>query len=391
MERILFQNAAVIKPDGVELGDVLVENGKIAEVSFGKKITAEAQVIDASGKYLSPGFIDIHTHGGGGADFMDGSVEDIRTACKMHRNHGTTTIVPTTLTSTEQSLYDCLELFNQVNPKETDMPEILGLHLEGPYFSYEQRGAQDPKYLRNPDPKEYEEVLRRTDRVCRWSFAIELEGGMEFLHTLRSRGIVASLAHSDANAGQVKEAYENGLQAMTHFYSGMASVRRVNAYRVAGAVEAGYLLDDLFVEVIADGCHLPGELLELIYKVKGADKICMVTDSMRAAGMPDGEYFLGSKEDGMFTIVEDGVAKLPDRSAFAGSVATTDRLVRTMKALTSAPLHEVIRMASLTPAELMGIDDRKGSVSVGKDADLLLLDEKLQVTKVMIRGKLVEE
>lgn len=237
-------------------------------------------------------------------------------------------------------------------------------------------------------PEEYEEAVKRCSRICRWSFAVELEGAEEFLRFLRKKGIVASLAHSDASCEQVKRAYDNGLQALTHFYSGMSSVRRENAYRVAGAVEAGYLLDDLFVEVIADGCHLPGDLLQLIYKVKGADRICLITDSMRAAGMPDGEYMLGGRETGMRTIVEDGVAKLPDRSAFAGSVATMDRLVRTMKSLTTAPLHEIIKMASLTPAKLMGVDTRKGSICVGKDADLVLLDENLQVKLVMVRGKI---
>lgn len=390
MERFLFQNAAIILPTEVKKGQVLTENGKIAEISLEGRINAQAQIIEAEGMYLAPGFIDIHTHGGGDADFMDGDVESIRKACRMHMNHGTTSIVPTTLTSTRESLLDCLDLFGGIDCREEGMPEILGLHLEGPYFSYAQRGAQDPKYLRNPMPEEYEEAVKRCSRICRWSFAVELEGAEEFLRFLRKKGIVASLAHSNASCEQVKRAYDNGLQALTHFYSGMSSVRRENAYRVAGAVEAGYLLDDLFVEVIADGCHLPGDLLQLIYKVKGADRICLITDSMRAAGMPDGEYMLGGKETGMRTIVEDGVAKLPDRSAFAGSVATMDRLVRTMKSLTTAPLHEIIKMASLTPAKLMGVDTRKGSICVGKDADLVLLDENLQVKLVMARGKIAQ-
>ena len=390
MERFLFQNAAIILPTEVKKGQVLTENGKIVKISLEGGIDAQAKIIEAEGMYLAPGLIDIHTHGGGDADFMDGDAESIRKACRMHMKHGTTSIVPTTLTSTRESLLACLDLFNQIDCREEGMPEILGLHLEGPYFSYAQRGAQDPKYLRNPMPEEYEEAVRRCGRICRWSFAVELEGAEEFLRFLRNKGIVASLAHSDASCEQVKRAYDNGLQALTHFYSGMSSVRRENAYRVAGAVEAGYLLDDLFVEVIADGCHLPGELLQLIYKVKGADRICLITDSMRAAGMPDGEYMLGGKETGMRTIVEDGVAKLPDRSAFAGSVATMDRLVRTMKSLTTAPLYEIIKMASLTPAKLMGVDTRKGSICVGKDADLVLFDESLQVKLVMARGKIAQ-
>ena len=392
MGATLFRNAQVITATGVYPGEVLVEGGIITKVSLGKPLEVFAdRVIDVGGRYLSPGFIDIHTHGAGNADFMDGTLDAIYQACRAHMEHGTTSIVPTTITSTKESLLSFVDLFNQVDLNREDMPNILGLHLEGPYFAYEQRGAQDPKYLRNPDPEEYEEVLRRTDRIIRWSFAIELDGADQFLRTLREHGIVSSLAHSDATCEQVFHAYESGVAALTHFYSGMASVRRINAYRVAGAVEAGYLLDDLFVEVIADGKHLPKELLQLIYKVKGADRICLVTDSMRGAGMPDGHYVLGNLQTGMDTIVEDGVAKLLDRSAFAGSVSTTDRLVRTILQMTDAPMHEAVKMMTLTPAKLLRIDDCKGSISEGKDADLLIFDENINVSLVMVRGRIMKE
>lgn len=341
------------------------------------------------GKYLSPGFIDVHTHGAGGSDFMDRTAGSMEQACKMHLKHGTTSIVPTTLTSTKEDLLDFLRFFNTVELKRDAMPEILGLHLEGPYFAESQKGAQDPKYLRNPDPEEYMEALSCTDRIIRWSFAVELPGADEFLIALREHHIISSLAHSDADCSQVMSAYENGISALTHFYSCMTGVVRKNAYRVAGAIEAGYLLDDLYVEAIADGCHLPDHLLSLIYKIKGADRICLVTDSMRAAGLPDGEYLLGSLDGGQKCIVEDGVAKLPDRSAFAGSVATMDRLVRTFRKLTEAPLYEVVKMASLTPAKLLGIADRKGSIAIGKDADLLVFDENIQIETIMVRGTLV--
>lgn len=394
MASVLFRNGQIITATGIYRGDVLTEGGLIRQVNLEGRGsgTAEAeQVIDLEGRYLSPGFIDIHTHGAGGADFMDGDQESVYRACRTHMLHGTTSIVPTTLTSTRESLMEFLRFFNEIELEKDGMPNILGLHLEGPYFAESQRGAQDPKYLRNPDPDEYMEALGCTDRILRWSFAVELPGAQQFLRTLREHHIISSLAHSDASCSQVMEAYENGISALTHFYSCMASVHREHAYRVAGAVEAGYLLDDLYVEVIADGCHLPAELLKLIYKVKGADHICLVTDSMRAAGMPDGEYMLGSLTAGQRCIVEDGVAKLPDRTAFAGSVATTDRLVRTFCQLTDAPLHEIIKMASLTPARLVGISDRKGSISAGKDADLVVLDQQLQIRAVMVRGCLQKE
>lgn len=390
MSSVLFRGGKIITATGISDGEVLTKDGVICEVSLGGKVSGEAeQVINLEGKYLSPGFIDIHTHGAGGADFMDRTAGSMEQACKMHLKHGTTSIVPTTLTSTKEDLLDFLRFFNTVELKRDAMPEILGLHLEGPYFAESQKGAQDPKYLRNPDPEEYMEALSCTDRIIRWSFAVELPGADEFLIALREHHIISSLAHSDADCSQVMSAYENGISALTHFYSCMTGVVRKNAYRVAGAIEAGYLLDDLYVEAIADGCHLPDHLLSLIYKIKGADRICLVTDSMRAAGLPDGEYLLGSLDGGQKCIVEDGVAKLPDRSAFAGSVATMDRLVRTFRKLTEAPLYEVVKMASLTPAKLLGIADRKGSIAIGKDADLLVLDENIQIETIMVRGTLV--
>lgn len=285
---------------------------------------------------------------------------------------------------------DFVELFNRVELKKPGCPEILGLHLEGPYFAMEQRGAQDPQHLRNPEPDEYEEVFRRTDRVVRWSFAVELPGAREFLGALRRRGIVSSLAHSDATCRETMRAYDDGIRALTHFYSGMPAVRRVDAYRVAGPIEAGYLLGGLYLEVIADGKHLPEELLQLIYKVKGADRICLVTDSMRAAGMTEGTFKLGNLETGVDCFIEDGVAKLMDRTAFAGSVATADRLVRTMRDLGRVPLHEAVAMMTINPARLMGIDGRKGSVAPGKDADLLLFDDSVAVGAVMARGDVVQ-
>jgi len=242
--------------------------------------------------------------------------------------------------------------------------------------------------LRNPDKTEYEEVLKRTNRIIRWSFAVELEGSRDFLKALREHNIISSLAHSDATCAEVYDSYENGLSAMTHFYSAMSTVTRKDAYRVAGAVEAGYLIDDLYLEVIADGKHLPKELLQLIYKVKGSDRICLVTDSMRAAGMPDGESILGNKDSGMKVIVEDEVAKLVDRSAFAGSVATTNRLVRTFYNSTNASLYEVIKMMTINPAKLLKLDKAKGSIAEGKDADLIIFDEDIQIGFVMVMGNI---
>lgn len=387
MGTIFLSNANIIFPTGIRQGGIKVSDGIITDiVPQGGKVPEADEILDLDGKYLSPGFIDLHTHGAGGSDFMDGDVNSIYQACRCHLEHGTTSIVPTALTASPESIYNFIQLFGEVDRCREDMPHILGIHLEGPYFSREQCGAQDPRWLRNPDPKEYLKILQNTDHILRWSFAPELPGSDEFLKTLRSHHVVAALAHSSATCGQVMEAYDKGITLLTHFYSGMDSVHRENGFRIAGAVEAGYLLKDLFVEVIADGRHLPKELLEMIYRIKGAEKICLITDSMRAAGMPDGKYILGAKETGTECIVEDGVAKLLDRTAFAGSVATMDRVVSTMFHKTSCELYETIRMASLTPAQVLKIDDQKGSIAPGKDADLLVLDFDLKVQTVMVQG-----
>ena len=362
----------------------MTRDGVISELAFGPDAHLDGadKTVDCRGKYLSPGFIDVHVHGAGGHDFMEGG-DGVYAAARCHMLHGTTTIVPTTLTGSRQDLLDFVDAFNQMDLEREGCPHMLGLHLEGPYFAPSQAGAQNPEFLRCPEPEEYEEVLRRTDRVRRWSFAVELEGSDRFLEALHQHGVVTSLAHSDADCRQVMHAHDLGLRCLTHFYSCMTTVQRKHAYRHAGAIEAGYLLDEMYVEAIADGSHLPAELLQLIYKVKGPRRVCLVTDSMCAAGMPDGEYSLG----GVPCIKEDGVAKLMDRSAFAGSVATTDMLVRTFRRLTGAPLYDVVRMASLTPAELMGIDGRTGSIKVGKAADLLVFDEDIRLSHIVVGGR----
>jgi N-acetylglucosamine-6-phosphate deacetylase len=390
---VLFKNAKLISPRGVRKGFLLInrKQGKIAALEYREHPELQAEtIIDTGGLYISPGFIDIHTHGAGGADFMDGDVESIYTACRTHFRHGTTTILPTLLGSSKAAMIGLLRLFDRIDPGLPEMPHIPGLHLEGPYFAKAHKGAQDEKYLRNPDPAEYEEILGQSDKIRRWSFAVELPGGDVFLRFLKEHGVIASLAHSDATCAEVEGAVHQGLAALTHFYSCMNSVKRVNAYRVAGAVEAGYLLDDLFVEVVADGIHLPAELLRLIYKIKGPGRICLVTDSMRAAGMPEGSYILGPRDTGLVTVVEDGVAKMPDRSCFAGSVATADRLVRTMRDLAGVPLYEAVRMATQTPAVLLGLAGVKGSLEPGMDADLAIFDEAIQIYAVMAGGRLTE-
>lgn len=391
-QRTIIQNGKVIFPDRIEENiSIVCEKGEIAEILNSENlIPAEGDVvIDAKGNYISAGFIDIHTHGGGGHDFMDGTVEAFLGAAEKHAQHGTTALLPTTLTSTTEELIKMFAIFKEAKRTNTKGARFLGLHLEGPYFAYNQRGAQDPKYLRNPEPEEYNMIMAQSDDIVRWSLAPELPGALEFGKVLRDNNILTAVAHSDAIYEEVLEAFDAGFTLATHLYSGMSTITRRNAYRYAGVVEAAYLIDEMDVEIIADGVHLPKSLLQFVYKFKGPDRTALCTDSMRGAGMPDGESILGSLEKGQKVIIEDGVAKLPDRTAFAGSIATTDRLVRTMVELAEVPLIDAVKMMTLTPARIMKIDHRKGSIEKGKDADFVIFDNNIHVSHTIIEGNVI--
>jgi N-acetylglucosamine-6-phosphate deacetylase len=389
-KRLKICNGRVITPYRlIENGTVLIDEGKITRVCTGYVDFPGAQTIDAQNNYVSPGFIDIHTHGGGGHDFMDGTVEAFLGAAKMHALHGTTALVPTTLTSEMADLLQTFSVYSQARKENTEGAQFLGLHLEGPYFAMSQKGAQDPRYIRLPEKEEYEAILNYSQDIIRWSAAPELQGAMEFGRALARRGILPSIAHTDATSDEVAEALENGFTHLTHLYSGMSGVMRRNAFRYAGVIESAFLFDQLTVEIIADGIHLPPSLLQLIYKQKGPSRIALVTDSMRAAGMGPGESILGGLKDGMKVIVEDGVAKLPDRTAFAGSVATADLLVRNMIILAGVPLLHAIQMITSTPAQICRIEERKGSLTTGKDADVVIFDDNIQIKTTIINGRII--
>lgn len=387
--KLVLKKGNVITPYRVLKNyDVLVEDGIIKDISPTGATSGEIKSIDCSGLYISPGFIDMHLHGGGGYDFMDGTEEAFIGASRAHLIHGTTSMTPTTLTCTDEELFNVFSVYNRVKDKVDT--NFLGLHLEGPYFSPNQAGAQDPKYLKNPQKEHYEKILEYASIISRMSVAVELPGALELGKELVKNNIIASIGHSDADYSEIVSAYEMGYTHVTHLYSGMSTIHRKGGFRYLGLIESAYLLDGMTVEIIADGCHLPKELLEYIVKFKSNDKISLVTDSSRGASMPEGsKIILGSLDKGQDCIIEDGVAKLPDRSAFAGSVATCDRCVRTMHEIVGLPIEEAVSMMTVNPAKVLGIENKKGTLAKGYDADINIFDENINIKYVIVNGQIM--
>ncbi len=377
-------NGRIITDKGIVNGNVYFDNSIL---SVTEKTMPCDLTYDAKDCYVSPGFIDIHVHGGGGYDFMDGGSDAIVKAAQMHLSHGTTTIFPTTLACSKQTLMEFFDDLRKVIENKLCKSNIPGAHLEGPYFSLAQCGAQNPDYILNPANDDYAEIYNAGKNVIiRWSFAPELDGSDEFCRFLKSNGVISSVAHSDAVYEDVEQAYKNGCKLVTHLYSGMSTITRHGGFRKLGVIESAYLFDDVSVEIIADGCHLPPELLRLIVKHKGVNNICLVTDAMRGAGMPDGKTLLGRITEATECIIEDGVCKMPDRSGFAGSVATADRLVRTMVKQVGISVVDAVKMLTENSARVMGIDDC-GKIANGKRADFVVFDDDINIKNVFVSGK----
>ena len=318
-----------------------------------------------------------------------GDAEKNIACCKMHLKHGTTTIVPTLSTSGYDMYRTALKGVEETMQRMKGGPYIAGVHMEGPYLSTAQLGAQSPDFLKPPDEKDYLSLFEDYPFILRWTIAPEVEGTLEMARKLIRRGVHFSIGHSDAMYDDVMRAYEIGVNCITHLYSATSTVRRINAYRYAGIIEAAYFLDGMTVEIIADGKHLPESLLKLIYKLKGAENICLVTDALGATGLPSDIKEIYDASSKQIIVIEDGVAKLKDGKAFAGSVATTDRLVRNMVKLCGAPIIDAVKMMTHTPAKTVGIEKSKGSIAPGMDADLVIFDEDIDVKKVIFAGELI--
>ena len=387
--RTLFSNARLVLKDRIINGSLVVEGSKIKELVANSSIEGTFdKVIDCKEMYISPGFVEMHTHGAGGFDFMDGTDEAFDTACLTHMKHGTTTILPTLLAASREEIMQTIDAFKSAKVRLVHKgPNLHGLHMEGPYLSLAQCGAIDPKYIRSPRPEEYEDFLTYgRGAIKRWTYAVENEGALQFGKRLCEEGILPSIGHSNAEYSQVLDAYEQGTTHVTHLYSAMSTITRKGGFRISGVLESAFCIEGMTVELIADGCHLPPEILNMVYRLKGVDKVVLISDSMRCAGQDVKESILGSLSNGQRVIIEDDVAKMPDRTAFAGSIALNDRLIRVMTKDADVPLYDAITMMSLTPARILGIGASKGSLEVNKDADIVCFDEDIRIQGVMVEG-----
>lgn len=377
---MLIKNCNIIYLDRIENGSVLIENGKIKEIN--PVNSTDDNVIDANGLYLSPGFIDIHIHGAGGHDTMDGTFEAINEIAKVIVKRGTTSFTPTTMTVAADDIRKSMKVIKEAKLNGTDGANVLGAHLEGPFINSNAIGAQNPNFLIPPSIENFNKIVGDCeDAVTSITLAPEVDGAKELTKYLSSKGIVVSIGHTKANYEQAMEGIRCGCSHATHLFNAMTPL----AHREPGVV--GAVLDsDITTETISDGIHIAYPSLRIAYKAKGTDKVLLVTDAMMACCMPDGKYSLGGQD----VIVENGAARLLS-GALAGSVLTLDNAVRNVYKNSKYPLYEVVKMASYNGAKFCKVDDRKGQIKEGFDADLLLFDENINIKSVFVNGKIVHQ
>ena len=376
-------NGHILTPQGwMKDGSVLINDGKILEVTNSDLAVIGAKVIDAKGMFIVPGFISMHSHGGGGKDFTEATPEAFRTIVDAHLKHGATSIFPTLSSTTFDVLRQAVGVCNDMMKQPESI--IQGLHIEGPYLNKKMAGAQWGEFLKDPDPEEYIPLLESTNCIRRWDISPELPGAHDFARYTSGRGILTAITHTEAEYPEIKAAFESGFTHAAHFYNAMPGFHKRREYKYEGTVESVYLIDGMTVEIIADGVHLPATILKLVYKLKGVEKTCLVTDALKYAA------YDGQPIDDPRYVIEDGVCKLADHQSLAGSIATMDKLIQTVVKKAGIPLADAVRMASETPAQIIGVADRKGTLQKGKDADIVILDKEVNVRCVFSYGNIVE-
>ena len=373
---MLIKNCNIIYLDKIEKGSVLFENGKIKEINPSN--VNDTEVIDAEGLYLSPGFIDVHIHGAGGCDTMDGTVESINTIAKTIVQHGTTSFTPTTMTVAAEDIRKSMEVIKKLKEEGTEGANVLGAHLEGPFISPKAIGAQNPNFLLAPSVENYNKIVGDySDAVVSITMAPEVEGAKELIKYLSDNGVTVSMGHTKATYDEAIEGIKCGACHSTHLYNAMTPF----THREPGVV--GAIFDtEITTETISDGIHISYPALRTAYKQKGTDKVLLVSDAMEACGMPDGQYSLGGQD----VIVKNGAARLLD-GTLAGSVLTLDKAVKNIYNNSDYPLNEVVRMATYNGAKHCHVEDHKGLIKEGYDADLILFNEDIEIQKVFVNGK----
>jgi N-acetylglucosamine-6-phosphate deacetylase len=383
--RFALINGRVILPDKVVSGQaVVVEGDKIAGVDSVDTLGSETEVIDVGGRTITPGLIDIHTHGGVGHSFNEPTKEAFAAITAENARRGVTSMLATIATAPLLDILECL-VFSRVwmsGPREG--AQVLGVHQEGPYFSLAQKGAQDPANMLAPDDGSADRLLEHHDVIRIMTYAPELPGALDLTARLVKLGIVPAAGHSAATDEEVRKAMEVGLRHVIHLWSGQSSTVRVGPWRKPGLLEASLVFEGLSAEMIADNRHLPPTLMKLAYKCLGADRLCAVSDATNGAGLPEGTHFPMGK---MNYEVHDGVAVLPDRTAFAGSTTLLNQMVPILTEAVGIPLPEAVRMVTLTPARVIGFEERKGSLEAGKDADIAIYEDDFTAWRTMIAGR----
>ncbi|MDF2271136.1 N-acetylglucosamine-6-phosphate deacetylase [Streptomyces coacervatus] len=370
----VLTGARVVLPTGtVTDGRVIVDGTRIAGAA-----PENARVVDLSGHWLVPGFVDIHNHGGGGASFTSGTVEDVLKGIHTHRLHGTTTLVASTVTGDMDFLAQRAGLLSEL----AEQGDIAGIHFEGPFISPCRKGAHSEELLRDPDPAEVRKLIDAArGRAKMVTLATELPGGLDSVRLLAEQGVIAAIGHTDATYEQTVEAIDAGATVATHLFNAMPAL----GHRTPGPIAA--LLEDerITVELINDGTHLHPASLQLAFHHARADRVALITDAMDAAGFGDGRYMLGPLE----VEVSEGVARLVEGGSIAGSTLTLDRAFQRAVTVDRLPVEDVVAAISANPAKLLGMYDRVGSLEPGKYADLVLLDHQFALKGVMRRGEWV--